>query len=331
MRSDVLVTPNRDSIRGVSKIAKRLLANGFNVNSLRTYDTLRKEEWLHFDEVVVDVARTRLSITQDLIANGLTMPLENAMGTTVLQWEKQSDLNNAERTMDALTRLQRDRLDFEQASIPIYITHKDFGITARTLAASRKLGTPLDTSHAEVAARKVADSIEDAIVNGSGVTLGSDTAYGLKNHPNRNTGSFNASNHWGATAKTGASIMIDVQAAIASLHADRMFGPYMIYVPTDAWVKLIEDFKAESDKTILQRILDIPSVQGVKVVDTLASANVLFVQMTRDVVDLVVGQQPTIIEWDTEGGLNLNFKVMAIMVPRVRADYDSRSGIFHMS
>ena len=53
--------------------------------------------------------------------------------------------------------------------------------------------------------------------------------------------------------------------------------------------------------------------------------------MTSDVVDMVVAQQPTTVQWETDGGFKLNFKVMAVMIPRIKADADGRSGIVHLS
>ena len=64
-------------------VAARLLAGGFKTNSLRTLELLRKEEWILFDQAVVDVARERLGVVQDLISRGLRFPLTNAMGTLV--------------------------------------------------------------------------------------------------------------------------------------------------------------------------------------------------------------------------------------------------------
>ncbi len=59
----------------------------------------------------------------------------------------------------------------------------------------------------------------------------------------------------------------------------------------------------------------------------MTTANVALVQMTSDVVRVVTGMAPTTVQWDTDGGMTLNFKVMAIMVPQVRNDQAGNSGI----
>ena len=63
----------------------------------------------------------------------------------------------------------------------------------------------------------------------------------------------------------------------------------------------------------------------------LTDDNVIMVQMTSDVVRLVVGLSITTVEWDSDGGLTKNFKVMAIMVPQIRNDQDGNSGVVHAS
>ena len=84
-------------------------------------------------------------------------------------------------------------------------------------------------------------------------------------------------------------------------------------------------------KTIRQRILDLDGIQKVRVVDRLTDDVCLLVQMTSDVVDLVDGMPIQTIEWDTEGGFIHNYKVMTIQVPRVKSDYNNKSGVVKLS
>ena len=56
---------------------------------------------------------------------------------------------------------------------------------------------------------------------------------------------------------------------------------------------------------------------------------VILLQLTSDVVDIVVGMQPTTLQWEDMGGMITNFKVMAIMVPRIKDTQTSQSGIVH--
>jgi hypothetical protein len=105
----------------------------------------------------------------------------------------------------------------------------------------------------------------------------------------------------------------------------------VIYVPGDADVKLSGDFKANSDKTIRQRLLEVEGIADIRTADQLATSNVVMAQMTQDVVAWVQGEDLQTIQWDEYGGFQVNFKAFAIGVPLVRADIQNRSGVYHMT
>jgi uncharacterized linocin/CFP29 family protein len=233
-------------------------------------------------------------------------------------------------SLDGLSRSANDRQEFELDGIPLPITHKDFFLNLRVLAASRERGEALDTLQARTAARVCAEQLENMLFNG-GSTWGGKTIYGYTTHPNRNTSGFGSNGDWGQAAKTGENILTDVQTMLGVLKGDRFYGPYWIYVPADAAVKLTGDFKAESDKTILQRLLEIPDILGIRVADQLATSNVVMVQATEDVTCWVQGEPLQTIQWDEYGGMQLNFKVMTIAAPLIRSDIADRSGVYHMT
>ncbi len=325
---DVITGNGAGGAIGMGAVAQRLLTNGFRVESLRTNDVLRKDEWIAYDTAIVEVARERLIAVGDLVSRGLTFNLPNALGTTRLEWEKVSDMGDAEVNMAGITDASRDRVLFDLDSMPIPIIHKDFQINVRVLEASRTTGQPLDVTQAQLCSRIVSEKIESILF--SGVTVGgtNGTIYGYTTATNRNTGSVTAS--W-ATA-TGAQIIGDVLAMINKAVADNMYGPYMLYVPYAAYVHMADDYKSESDRTILERVKAVPGIIDVRPTSNLSGTNVIMVQMTRDVVDMINGIQPTMVMWESHGGMQMNFKVMAIMVPRVRTgDYNTQSGLVHYS
>ena len=123
-------------------------------------------------------------------------------------------------------------------------------------------------------------------------------------------------------------IVADVLAMVTAAQVDRMFGPYILYVPANFWVKLQDDYKANSDKTILQRVREISGIEDVKPVDKLADSNVLLVQLTKSNVDMVIGMQPTTVQWETQGGMMMMFKVMSIMVPRIKLDHNNAQELY---
>jgi hypothetical protein len=286
--------------------------------ALRTLDTLRKDEWKAFDEALVAEGLLRLRGVADLIAAGLTIPVGNALGKTLLEWEKVSDMNAAITSMSGIDRSEDDRLEFELDSIPLPITHKDFNLNLRTLSASRERGEALDTMQAGIAGRLVSERLEYMLFNG-GPQFGGKVIYGYINHPDRNVVDFDSNEAWDNASKDGAGILIDVLKMIKAAENDRFFGPYRLYIPAAYSTVLDEDFKANSDLTIRQRLLQIDRLQGIQTCDQLPDGNVSLVQMTRDVVALVDGQGLQSVQWDVEGGFQVKFKAFAIQIPLVRS------------
>lgn len=310
-------------------VATALLANGMNVSALRTNAVLRKEEWLQFDTAVIEIARQRLVAVGKFNELGLTFNLPNALGTTILQWEDVTDMEPAELSMSGVTEGQEDRLEWSLRNMPIPIVHKDFRVNIRALEASRRLGQPLDVAQAQMAATLVAETLESLIFDGSSVTSQAGaTIFGLLTETNRNTGSPTA--NWDTTA-TGLEYVDDVITMMAALQADNMYGPYGLWVTYATWNRMLDDYKAESDKTIVQRIQELPNLTFIMPTSNLGANVAVMHQLTNDVAQIVNGMQPTTIQWESRGGMITHFKVMAIMVPRVRSTVTTQSGVFHQS
>lgn len=292
--------------------------------------TLRRDEWKRLDEAVLDISRFRLGGIADLVSNGLTYDLGNGMETTVLEYHDSSDAMEASQTMDGVTRSNGDRPVYTYHYLPLPITHVDYEINARVLAASRKLGNPLDTMSAERAARKVNEKLEAMLFTNVTYAFGGGTIYSYLNHPDINL--VTLSSHWDAVGKTGDNIITDVlnmkQSSIDAYH----YGPWMLYIPTAYETKLDSDYNAVTPgTTIRERIMKIDGIKGIKVIDTLTANTVLLVQMSPDVVRLVRGMGIQNVEWQTEGKFITKYKVMTIQVPQVRSDQNGASGIVKLA
>lgn len=251
------------------------------------------------------------------------------MASTVLEYHDVSDAMEADLTMDAVTRAQGDRPVFTTNYLPLPIIHVDFEINSRVLAASRKLGQPLDTTSVEAAARKVLEKLEDMLFTNTSYAFGGGTIYSYLNKSCRNTGSMTVD--WDNSACAGSQLVDDVLEMKQASIVDRHFGPWMLYVPTGVDTKLDEDYNSNYPKTIRSRIMEIDGIMGIKVVDHLTADNVLLVQMTSDVVRLVQGMGLQTVQWQTEGQFITKYKVMTLQVPQVRCDQAGRSGIVHYS
>jgi len=336
-------------------VAEKLMASNFDTAALRPYlgddgrtyidrivnneaqsvpvqnavATLRYDDWKLMDDAIIKAALPRLKAIADLRAAGLTFTIPNGIGTTVLQSENLSDINDADISMDGLRENANDRPQFNLVNLPLPIIHKDFHFSARQIATSRSGGSPLDTTMAELAGRKVAEAAEklligrtDAYAYGTGNSAG--TIYGYTNYTNALTRSITspASSAW-----VGATLLTDVLAMRQQSVANFYYGPWMMYVAPNWDQYLDKDFKAQGDKTVRERIKMVDGIQDIRTLDYLQNYDIILVQMTSDVIRLVIGMDIVTVQWDSKGGLQQNFKVMAIMVPQLRSDQNSNTGI----
>lgn len=321
-----LISAQGGTLRSTGDVATRLMQSGFNINALRTNDVLRKDEWSQLDTALIEVARQRLPLVSALVAAGLSFNIGNGLGTTILEWETVSDMEPADVSMSGVTRGQEDTLEYLLASMPLPIIHKDFTINIRKLTASRTLGQPLDTAQAELAGRLVAESTEAMVVDGHATRVGTARIYGLATVPNSEAITMTAL--WDTTS-VAVDYVTDTLAAIAALQANFMFGPYQLVVNYTTWNRMQNDYIATdiTGKTIAQRVADIEGVASIIPSSNVDANNAYLFQLTRDVIDEVIGLQPTTVQWETQGGMQLHFKVMSIMIPRLRWTQTLQSGV----
>lgn len=305
---------------GKTQFKEQVLQN--NAGALLRYD-----EWKDLDKTIINIAVDRLVGIADLQAAGLTHNL-GSIGVTISQWDKSSDMTDANVDMDGVTAGEEDAQAFTYDSVPVPIIHKDFRINIRRLEASRRFGEALDTTQAAVAARKVAEKSEDMLFSGTAIQTGGGTVYGYMNYPNRNT--IVLGSPWSSLA-TGANgeVLEGVIRMLEMARADKFHGPFMLYVPGHYEAKLNDDYRSNDSRTIKDRILQLDGISGVKVVDRMPGDNIVLVQMTSDVVDLAIARPITNVQWSSYGGMQEHFKVMAAWAPRVKSDYDGKCGIVH--
>lgn len=340
--------------QGQGSVASRLLQNGFDVRALRPWvgqdgrhyiaqnqagsaiavptlnanATLRKDEWIQLDTAVVRAAKERLRLVADLRGAGLEYSIANGMGKTTLETETMGDITPATISMDPTRKGEADRPEFDLTSLPLPVIHKDFFFNARQVAASRSNpASNIDTTTAELAARRVAEEAEKLAVGVAPTfSYGGGTVYGLINSPNAITTIDLTSppdSGW-TPAVTVAEVLQMRQASMNALH----YGPWRLY-NSPAWDQYFDaDYSAaKGDNTLRERLQKISGISGVQTLDFLPGYRIVLVQMTSDVVRMVIGMDITTVQWETEGGMRLNFKVLAIMVPQIRADFNGNTGI----
>lgn len=313
-------------------------------NPVLNATTLRKDEWIRFDQAVLKEARGRLMAWTDLASRN-SFGGFNGMAKTILEHETMSDVGQVQVDMDGMTEGRADRPVFQLEGLPLPITHCDFWFSERELAVSRTGSTPLDTAMAEMAGRRVAEQIEKTLIGiTAGVTFGSSASgsygqtskvYGYTSHPLINTKTD-------ITTPTGANpddTLADVLAMRDTLYGDNMFGPFMLYHSND-WDQFMDNDYftgtaasglASPSVTLRERLRRIQGIIDVKRLDfwtpSTYSYQLLLVQMTSDVARAIIGMDIRTVQWDSMGGMRKNFKVMAILVPQIRATYAGNSGI----
>ena len=292
--------------------------------------TLRYQDWLDIDNTVVAVATQRLVGIRDLISRGLVRPLGN-IGITKSMFQRSSDMTAAQITMGIAVEGERDRVNFDTQDVPVPVVSKDFEYDARELAASAAHGSGLDTDTVAIATRQVAQTSEDMLFSGSAVKVdGTNAVYGYLTHPDRNT--VDLSKNWTANDKTGAEILVDVQAMLAAARADLKFGPFVLYIPGAYETVLDNDYVtgATDRRTIRERIMQLNGISAITVADRMPANNVVLVSLERETVDLAMGQDISAIQYEVQGGLLSKFKVLAIWAPRIKSDFDGRCGVVHL-
>lgn len=310
-------------------IAQRLLKNNMNPRCLRTNATLKYDEWKDIDREVVKIATQRMVGIADLRSRGLVRNI-NGMAATVTQYQDESDMTDANISMSVTAIGDMDRLEYETRLLPLPIIHKSFMLDAREIEMGRKLGEPLETSHAGTASRKCMELAEQILFMGSGsLTAGGGTLYGYTDFPYRTTGSLTGD--WSTAGVDGQEIESDVLAMIQDALDARHWGPFVLYVPAKYETKLNKQYNVNYPGTIRAQLLSLERLQDIKVADFLTGDNVVLVEMQSETVRLVNGQDPMPVEWNEQGGLLLKFKVILIHVVQLRRDQAGRSGIVHYS
>ncbi|MFI5222675.1 MAG: major capsid protein [Nitrospirales bacterium] len=310
----------------------RLMEQNIEADGFRALAPLPENAQRLIDDSVVEVGLERLTVVADVLAAGLTYNLTDPLSVTQIEWLASNKVGNAQRTMSPEVRQENFLPDLLANRLPIYLTTSGFELDIRTLRMSRRVGMPLDTANVKSGTRAVNEALEDAMINGATTLDGQDLqvagykAPGLINAPNAATHALVLAS-WDTTP-VPATILADVMAMMAKLRANKKFGPYRLYLNTEVGAILDNDYiTAAPQNTIRERLMKLDGLSAIRTADMLPANKVVLVQMTSDVLDIVVGQRPTVIPWTSLSGMTFHNLIMAIMVPRIKWDYNLKSGI----
>lgn len=353
-KAGVLIGRKKVNIQEQVRI-KDLRDNGIQLPDVtNTGTTLRRDEWLEFDNQLIEPQRERLRATRDI--GRMSTYSFDGIGTLMLEHETVSDPGTAYMDFTGTAEGTVDTPLFQPEGQPIPIFHSSFTYDKRRLAASRRSGNPLNVRGVNWATRRVMELVERNVIGTAGTpveygesprTVGytrTPGVYGMLNFPDRITKTD-------MTTPTGSNPEATVQDVLEMrdlLYAANHYGPYGIYHSTD-WDAFLDNDYARlggnnANMTLRQRLLAIGTEGGeadtekqirwVKRLDFMTPADshaftMVMVSMNPNVVRLLNGLPVTVFQYETKGGWLMHFRVACIMLAEWFADFYGNCGLLH--
>lgn len=291
--------------------------------------TQLRDNWLDVDNTVIQAAKPALRAVGDLIADGATHTIDG-MATPILSWQTVTDITTATISMDGLRRGEKDSPEFGIAYLPIPIIHKDLSFGARELAVVTRGSNPfpIDSDTIAKASRRCAEIAEDLLIgNVAAYTYQGYSVYGYRTHPSRITKVLTNPTAGGWTPQT---LVTEVLAMKQALKDKFQAGPYRVYISSNWEPYLDDDYSsAYNGNTTRTRLLQIDGIASIRTLDYLTGYQIIMVDTSGRTVRMVIGMPLRVLQWPTGGGMEINYKVMMIMVPQFRPDDVGNLGVNH--
>lgn len=321
------------------ELASERMRKDLPVINVNNATVLPKEAWIRLDGRVNQAVRKRLSLWQ-IMRNRVTYGGFDGMATPILERELLTDPGEAVVDMEGVAEGGNFQALNALQGMPLPITSSSFYLSERFLVASRNSGRPLDLQRAGMAARRVGEMIErTAIGSVAGMAYGAAAAgsylqtskvYGLTTHPARitKTDLTSSATIMGAIDSTGGTTFNKMVMAMVELaKANNFFGPFVLLVSagngtTTGYDRVLShDFKANSDLTIRQRVLQNSEIADIQRLDYLDGDVLILVEFDEDYIQAVNGLEVITISDTTNMGQRHNFKVMGIQVPWIKSAF----------
>lgn len=318
--------PEREAVPVDYLVQKGLVPPTYNATALT------EDAWKRIDSRVIAAARAPLQAWADLRAHA-TYGGFDAMGVMGLTRHRITGASEATMSMHVSTQTHQDRPLYDPDVLPLPIAQCGFEFDQRELAVARNSGTPLETTMAAEAGRAVGELIEkvtigvtdlSTIVIGGSTTYTRRGIYGYRTQPGRIT----KTDVTASASFVASTFFADVLAMIELARAQNMYGPFTLYYSTSWAQYLVRDYwvyvtsgGAAPTKTVLQRVQEIPQIREVKPLQFFTNTDELLLVQWDDAVEAVNGMELTTVQWETQGGSMVHFRVMAIQVPAIRERY----------
>ncbi len=285
------------------------------------------DAWRRIDTRATIVQRDVLAVFNRLSAASQT-PID--IGDLVSYFPQVSDSGEVTVTMDGRQTGRSDQALVKYAGTPVPIIASEARFGWRQAAVNRKGAINLDQITVENHQRRVAEKMEDMVLNGdASVVVGGQTIYGLRNHPSRNTG-----NHtFTLGAATGANWLAAFSQVINLLIGDNAFGRVTVFVNWgDYTYASINEFTAGYPKTILQRLREIEQIADIVPASKVPASNLIGIAgLETGGWGSILSAMPLSSRPKTRMSTEDDYvvSVMAAAAPQFRTDYDGRMPVAH--
>lgn len=285
------------------------------------------DAWRRIDTRATVVQRDILAVFNRL-AQASQTPID--VGDIVNYFPQVSDSGEVTVSLDGRQTGRSDQAHVKYVGTPVPVIASEARWGWRQAAVNRKGRLALDTITIENHQRKIAEKLEDMVLNGdSNVVINGLQVYGLRNHPSRNTG-----NHtFTLNGATGANWLTAISQQINLLIGDNAFAKVTIFLNySDYTYASINEFAANYSKTILQRLREIEQIADIVPASRIPASNII------GVAGLETGNWGTILSampLTTRPKNRLNteddyvFSTMAMAAPQFRTDFTGNMPVAH--
>lgn len=285
------------------------------------------DAWRRIDGRAQQLARSRLAVFNRL-AQASTIPV--SIADLVNYYPQVSDSGEVHVSLDGRNQAKADQANVKFVGTPVPVLTASARMGWRQMEVIRKGGGFIDTATIANKQRKIAEKLEDMVLNGlSSVNVGGDTIYGLRTLPTRNTFAHGLT----LATSTGAQWLTAFKSMISAALGDNQFGRITVFLNMGDYTAAdTTDYAANYQGTILQRLRAISQIVDIVPASSVPANEIL------GVVDLEGGEWGGILSAmpmttrpknRIEPEDDYVFNVLAAAAPQFRSDYNGQSAFVH--
>ena len=303
-----------------------IMASQYGQITIGNAAPLPKDVWGEWDRESVEIQRSILAVFNDL-AGSVSTPMP--IGKIVHFFRTVSDSGEVNITLDGRSKAVTDQQVYDYHGTPLPIVDSSFSYGWRQVAAAQTEGEPLEPDGRMNAMRRVAETLEDAALNGyASITVNGNASYGLRNHPKRGTRTTGET----LNGATGVQWKAEMVATLKKLHDANFRAPATVYLNWDDWFYASStDFSTQyPNKTILQRMMEIPGIQEIIPSNSVPASEIIAIIKRRDVLQILNGMPvSTRAKFRANPEDDYDFSTMAAAALEIKFDAEEQCGVAH--